>query len=230
MATNGAAWNPGTTAASAVTIALPTSPQDCVAYITADPYGNLWGAAGAVGSVTMNPGYIEYIDINPNHNPTPGGVTAAYALANPIVTRFPGADSNGTPANTAGIGGISDPLNTAVDGAGHLWVANACNGLNDNSLAGGLSELATSLNTTTGVMTLTALSPATNPVTNVITCGFGTGFGNFDESKGVFIDNSGNAWSSTGDGSYVDYFVGIAVPVVTPVVTAVTSQAIGARP
>jgi len=213
--TNNAAagWDPGATAVTSKIITLPTSPSSCVTYIAADQYGNLWGSDFATG------GYIEYIDINPAY----GG-----SLAAPIVTQFASG------AATSGVGGLSEPSPAAIDGVGRLWVGNSCNG--GQAGAGGVSEFVPTLNASVSpaTMSLVALSPnGTNGTAEV--CGFGSTPTNssqttFNQTEGVYIDSSGNVWAATGNGTVMDYFVGLAAPVVTPLVTMVKNNDIGVRP
>jgi len=93
-------------------------------------------------------------------------------------------------------GGIYHPQGIAVDGAGSVWVAN----YRGNSL----TELAGATAATPGA----GLSPST---------GYGTD-ANMLEPYGLAIDASGNVWVSNEGVNTITEFVGIAVPVKTPLV------------
>lgn len=93
-------------------------------------------------------------------------------------------------------GGVQYPQGIAVDGAGHAWVG---------SYRGpGLGEFASAASATPGA----ALSPA---------IGWGTDAGLL-EAFGVAIDQSGNIWISNAGSNLLTEFVGLAVPVKTPMI------------
>jgi hypothetical protein len=96
-------------------------------------------------------------------------------------------------------GGIDHPQGIAVDGAGTVWVANyrAPSGQNSS-----LSELAGASSGSTG----TAISPST---------GWGQDAAML-EPFAVAIDASGNLWVSNFGSNTLTEFVGMAVPVKTP--------------
>jgi hypothetical protein len=91
-------------------------------------------------------------------------------------------------------GGIEHPQGIAADGAGHIWVA--------NYRAPGLSELSGSSSAHPG----TVLSPS---------AGFGVG-AQMLEAFALAIDSSGNLWISDFGSNTITEFVGMAVPVKTP--------------
>jgi streptogramin lyase len=97
-------------------------------------------------------------------------------------------------SNYTGGGSIDHPQGIAIDGAGSAWVA--------NYRAPYLSELSGSTSKTPG----TSLTPAT---------GIG-GDAGLLEAYALAIDASGNIWVSNLGSSTVTKFIGIAVPVKTP--------------
>jgi len=177
-----------------------TLPSQCAYYGAGDASGNMW-ASGSYGGTA---GSLMYINITcatcTPAAPVVSGTTAGAGLAN---------------------GGLAGAANLAIDGNGNLWVAN-----NVSSGTGGISEFAVSVNSTTGTATFTPLSPAGS--TSAI-YGFGS-VSNYPHPEGTVIDLSGNLWIETGGGSPVNYLVGVAAPVVTPLATAVSTSKIGVRP
>ena len=91
-------------------------------------------------------------------------------------------------------GGVLHPQGIATDGAGTAWVANYRNA--------GISEFSSATATTPGV----AISPAT---------GWGADAGLL-EAFGLAIDASGNVWVTNFATNTLTEFVGLAVPVKTP--------------
>lgn len=91
-------------------------------------------------------------------------------------------------------GGLNHPQGIAADGAGNAWVA--------NYRAAGLTELAGAAAATPGAV----LSPS---------AGWGADSG-MNESFGLAIDASGNVWVTNLATNTLTEFVGIAVPVQTP--------------
>jgi sugar lactone lactonase YvrE len=91
-------------------------------------------------------------------------------------------------------GGLTQPEGVAVDGGGTAWVV--------NYRAPGLTELAGAGTAQPGQ----ALSPANGwaPDTGIV------------EGYGVAVDASGNLWVSSYGNNTVTEFVGLAVPVKTP--------------
>ncbi len=94
-------------------------------------------------------------------------------------------------------GGIYHPQGIAVDGAGSIWVA--------NYRGGSITELAGATAVTPGA----ALSPAS--------IGYGSDAG-LIEPYGLAVDSSGSVWVSNYAENTLVEFVGIAVPVKTPLV------------
>jgi hypothetical protein len=113
-------------------------------------------------------------------------------------------------------GGIVGPNGVAIDGAGNVWVSNQIH--SGPASTAGVAELNNS-----GA----AISPA----------GGYTSSATLGAPNDVAIDSSGNVWVadaflpvSFANGNNVVEFVGAAVPVVTPIATAVKNSKIGARP
>jgi hypothetical protein len=93
-------------------------------------------------------------------------------------------------------GGLNTPWSIAIDGAGNAWTANHFG-------SGSVSEFSSSG---------TALSPSTGYI--------GT---NFYYPSSIAIDGSGDAWVANEYNSSVTELIGIATPVVTPVVANLIS-------
>jgi hypothetical protein len=51
-----------------------------------------------------------------------------------------------------------------------------------------------------------------------------------DQPYGLAVDGSGNIWIANASGDNLIEYVGIATPAITPIVTAVSTNAIGTRP
>jgi hypothetical protein len=95
-------------------------------------------------------------------------------------------------------GGLDHPQGIATDGAGNAWVANYRGPTNANSI----SEFASASGATPGAV----LSPAV---------GWGTDAGLL-EAYAIAIDASGNVWVTNFGTNTLTEFVGLAVPVKTP--------------
>ncbi|WP_263367706.1 NHL repeat-containing protein [Edaphobacter bradus] len=93
-------------------------------------------------------------------------------------------------------GGVVHPVGLSIDGAGNVWVAN----FRGNSL----SELAGSASSAPGK----ALSPAAGWAPDAALL----------EAYGIAIDASGNVWVSNFGNNSITEFVGLAVPIKTPVI------------
>ncbi len=96
-------------------------------------------------------------------------------------------------------GGISQPQGVAIDGANNAWIA--------NYRGSSLTELAGAASTLPG----TVLSPAS---------GYGSDAGLL-EAFGIAIDASGDVWVTNFGSNTLTEFVGLAVPVRTPLLGAV---------
>ncbi len=112
-------------------------------------------------------------------------------------------------------GGILGPVGVAIDGASNVWIANQIH--TNPSATAGLTEL-----NNAG----TPLSPSVGFTSSYL---FSPG--------DVGVDASGNVWASNSvaQGSYTNglnlvEFVGAAVPVATPIATAVGTNKLGQRP
>jgi len=108
--------------------------------------------------------------------------------------------STGTGTNYTGAG-LNEPNTLALDGAGHVWVANS-----GNSSISEFSSAGTAITGTSGY-------------NNSLSSPFS-----------VVVDGAGNVWvANDGNNTIVEY-VGLAVPVVTPLVTAVTNKTLATQP
>ncbi|HEY0307759.1 MAG TPA: NHL repeat-containing protein [Acidobacteriaceae bacterium] len=92
-------------------------------------------------------------------------------------------------------GGINVPAAMAIDGSSAVWITNGRS-------AGSLSKLAVSSGTYS----------AANP---------STGLGTLSTPIGVAVDASGNVWTVNSGDNSVSEFIGVAIPVVTPLVAKV---------
>jgi hypothetical protein len=132
---------------------------------------------------------------------------------NHITRLTPGAYTTGTGSSnnsaTLGAGGANDPFGLAIDGADHIWVANAGQAAGDS-----VSEF-------TNASTPVALSGSTGFWVNVNSAGVPN---TASEPRDIAIDNAGNVWvsgllgqqSASPLGYGLTELVGSAVPVVTP--------------
>jgi hypothetical protein len=102
-------------------------------------------------------------------------------------------------------GGLSRPLSLVLDGTANVWVANAGAGTSS------VSEFSPA-----GV----ALSPATTGLASQYLNG----------ANGIAADGAGNLWITNSNASSVTQLIGISVPVVTPLSTAVTTGGVAKRP
>jgi len=115
--------------------------------------------------------------------------------------------SNGQPLTTASGatgGGVSAPYSVATDGAGNMWFANSGSSVSEFSSGG------------------SALSPS------------GTGYqgnGVFNTPYAIAVDGSGNVWVADEVANTVVEMVGLATPVVTPLVAGLhTPYTPGSQP
>jgi sugar lactone lactonase YvrE len=117
--------------------------------------------------------------------------------------------STGTyPGGASGFtgGGIYYPQAIALDGSGNVWVA-------DSNTAGGVGSISELNSAGTG------LSPSTGYVP-----------GPLYSPTGVAVDGSGNVWMANNSSPTVTEIIGVATPVVTPLVTGVTNNTLATRP
>jgi len=113
-------------------------------------------------------------------------------------TTFTGGGSNGTYGGSYAI---------AIDGAGHVWVANY--GPGEASNTGSITELDNSGNAISG------------------TNGFQPGL---NKTNSIAIDGSGNVWVVNNGDPSVTELVGAATPVVTPLAVAAKTSKLGRAP
>lgn len=137
------------------------------------------------------------------NNPRTLAVTAAggVAVSNEGNSSFTLTTSAGAGTNIS-TGGVSNSYGIAVDGAGNIWSSNAGN----NTISAYASDG-------------TAISPVG-----------GYTSADINQPYGIGIDGAGNVWLANGNGDNLIEFVGVAVPAITPLVTAVATNKIGTRP
>jgi hypothetical protein len=146
-------------------------------------------------------------------------------------------------------GGISGPINIAVDGAGHVWIPNinatitvlsntgaALSGTSGYS-GGGLATGDTIAmdgagnawlgNANSSVSTVSEFSNAGVPLST----SFGYGSASLKGGAScVAVDGSGDIWIGTGNATHIVELIGAGVPVVTPLAVGVKNNTLGTRP
>ena len=119
----------------------------------------------------------------------------------------------GSATNIDGVGGLFSPSAVSIDGAGNAWVTNTESTVLTESgqpQQGGLSEFANGgapATTDTGYVSDSVTSP-----------------------QGVAVDGSGSVWLRNSGSTNVTAFVGVGVPVATPLALAVKNGTLGAAP
>jgi streptogramin lyase len=106
--------------------------------------------------------------------------------------------SSGTPLSSSGYtgGGVTTSDSIAIDGAGTVWLAN----YTTSSSVSAFSNAGVALSPSTGFTLPTSAYP-----------------------HGIAVDPSGNVWTANFGLSTVTEFIGIATPVVTPIVANLLS-------
>ena len=165
--------------------------------LTIDGAGNAWVANQAGNSVTKLSSSGAVLSGATGY--TGGGLSGPYAIVidsagsawavNATGTSVTKISNTGVVSSLTG-GGLNDPVGIAIDGAGSAWVSNSGNNLE--------TELSS---------TGTVLSGA-----NGITGGGPTA------PEGTAVDGSGNLWISHSTAGIVTELIGVAAPVVTPIV------------
>jgi hypothetical protein len=98
-------------------------------------------------------------------------------------------------------GGLSSPTALAIDGNGSVWVANGNGSLSHFSNGG------------------TVISPSNGFVDSSLST-----------PTGIVLDGAGNVWISNGGNASITEFIGGAAPVITPTVSASSSNSLGVKP
>jgi hypothetical protein len=175
--------------------------------IAIDTSNNAWIANFSPVSVSKMPnngsssGTVSY---------TTGGISSAtnltgiaidgtgnvWATGSNLVAEISSSGAAISPSTGYTGGGVSVPQGIAIDGLGNAWIVNRYTGLSEFSNSG------------------TVLSPSTSIL------GTGLSGGNY----ALAIDSSGNIWVASPANSSVVEFVGIAAPVITPTVAALSEQ------
>jgi PKD repeat protein len=131
--------------------------------------------------------------------------------ANSSLSEFSNSGTVITPAN--GLTGVASPTGIAIDGSGNVWVTNGGSTISE------FSNLGATISPTQGFTGTSLYSPS-----------------------GIAIDGSGNVWVTnefpiTGTSLVISEFIGVAAPVITPIVaglpstpTANGSSRLGTRP
>ena len=185
--------------------------------IAIDPGGNAWMGnnsrlsefSSSGSSVSSSSGYQG------------GGLNGGYGIAidnasnvwiananNNSVSEFSSNGAAISPSTGFTGGGLSVPSSVAIDGAGSVWLASTGSVTAGALVNGGLNEFSSN-----GV----ALSPAKGYTAST--------------PQAVAIDGSGNVWlAGTNDFAAVTEFVGLAVPVVTPIAAGALNNTLGTRP
>ncbi len=194
-------------------LAVLTGGIDGPGRIALDPNTNIWipNRSGAFSLHEFN--YLGTL-LSGLGGYTGGGLNDPYFLAidasgnvwvtnppNSILSEFSKSGSPiSGPSGYTG-GGLAGGRYLAIDGASNVWVANAVDSVTELANDG------------------TPISPST---------GY-TGGGLFS-SAGIAIDGSGNVWVANEGTSTLTEIVGAAVPVVTPLATALRANLLGQRP
>jgi len=178
--------------------------------VSLDQSGNAWIANLGANSVTI----LDHTGTPLVNSPITGrGIDRPVAVSidgagNAWISNLRGSsltvlDHTGAPLSGSPFtgGGIAIPVGTAFDGAGNVWVA--------NSAGNGVTELSS-----TGAPMLG--SPFAAP--------------GLSSPSYVAVDGSGSVWLSNQGGDSLTEMIGAGVPAVTPIASALTNGAIGARP
>jgi sugar lactone lactonase YvrE len=176
--------------------------------IAIDGSGNVWSGNYNVNDIVESTSAGASAGTSPFTNgsySTPRSVAIGLGGTAWVANRSGNSITHVTPAgvgtNITG-GGINTPSDISIDGSGNAWVV--------NQFGNNLSEFSS-----TGA----TISPA-------------TGFKgvDMDQPYGLAVDGSGNIWIANASGDNLIEYVGIATPAITPIVTAVSTNAIGTRP
>ena len=233
--------------------------------IAIDAAGNAWAVNDAHNSVTEfsstgavlsgASGYIGGGLNEPNAIAIDGSGNAWLSSeANSTANEFTSAGTALTEIIGYTGGGLSSPHGIAIDSSGNAWLADyGGNRVSEFSnagapLSGVAGYIAGSMNGPAGI----AIDGAgnawmpnyrANTVTKLSSAGTilsGTGFytgGGLNEPDGIAIDSSGNVWTTNQAGSSVTELVGVATPVITPIVAGLPvvptpdgSSNLGTRP
>jgi hypothetical protein len=156
-----------------------------------------------------------------------GNTCCTNAVSNALFRIAPTGSGLTSTASAKFPGGLVAPRSSAVDGANNYWFGMAYS-MTQPTLVFALAE-------TDSSSSFNSLSPAgTTPATCSSTGSNCPTNGGFQKSslstvRGVAIDPSGNVWAPSSNSVMVE-FIGAAVPVVTPLVTAVVNNAFATKP
>jgi sugar lactone lactonase YvrE len=201
--------------------------------VAIDTSGNVWVANAQCGGAYPQASYISISEfsgsgaaISPSTGYTGGGVNFPCAVAidasgnvwvandgngwdgvPPSLSEFSSngvAISPSTGYATGSWGEVTSPQGIAIDGSGNVWVARRAETVSELSNGG-------------------ALIPPQGVYTGEVFMGY-EGVG------GIAIDGSGNVWLTNTYERSITEFVGLAAPVMTPLVNALKNNKLGQRP
>jgi sugar lactone lactonase YvrE len=166
-------------------------------------------------SVLINENSSQYLSLNNNPNSTNatlgaeafdgnGDAWSVTATSNSL-GYIPAAFSGSTSYTG---GGLSGPSSLAVDGQGYVWIANSTG----NSVSA-FDNSGNALETTAYSATASHAPAAVQ-----------------GSPSGVAIDTSGGVWVTNKTGNSVTHIIGAAIPVVTPMSTAVSNGTVATKP
>lgn len=167
--------------------------------IAIDVSGNIWAANNGDSSISE---FNSSGTANGSSPFTSSGLVTPYAIAidapgNIWVADKPGNsisefDSSGTANSSSPFtgGGVNNPHGIAIDGSNNVWVTNHANN------------------------TISELNSSGSAVSNSP----GYEGGELNAPEGIAVDGSGNVWVANTGNNSLSEFVGVATPVVTPIV------------
>ena len=161
-----------------------------------------------------------------------GNTCCANVVSNAVYKIAPTGSGLTSSVSSKFPGGLVAPRSSAIDGANNYWFGMGYPVVNVGSTIFAIAEADSTLNSLSppGVVPSTCASSGTNCPT---TGGFQkTGLlptGTSSSVRSIAIDPSGNVWAPSSAGSMVE-IVGAAVPVVTPIVSAVVNNTLATKP
>jgi len=181
------------------------------ASVTIDTSGYIWVANAGADDIEQ----LSSSGANAGKSPYTGGGDGGWLLSavdssgsvwvpntsGNTITKMTKDGASGNYKTTSISGGMNQPYQVALDGAGNAWVTNEGSGtFVEFSNAG------------------TQLSP---------TSGYSS---NINGPFSIAVDGAGNVWIANGGSEKIVEYVGLAIPVVTPLVTALTNKTLASEP
>jgi len=181
------------------------------ASVTIDTSGYIWVANTGADDIEQ----LNSSGANAGKSPYTGGGDGGWLLSavdssgsvwipntsGDTITKMTKDGASGNYKTTSISGGMNQPYQVALDGAGNAWIT--------NEGSGNIAEFSNSG---------TQLSP-TNGYTS-----------NINGPFSIAVDGAGNVWVANGGSEKIVEFVGLAIPVVTPLVTALTNKTLASLP